>query len=99
MPENKVFMDTNIFTDIVNDIKYSTGECILDETPLDSVKVWQYMDVGLKMEKILKKVYKSSKEYRKEASESLPRAFLTLRDSMIRVDDVASKSIKVDMKK
>ncbi|RKM53919.1 hypothetical protein D6853_14870 [Butyrivibrio sp. X503] len=99
MSENKVFMDTKIFTNIVNDIKHSTSECVLDESPLKSVKVWQYTDVGLKMEKILKKVYKSSKEYRKEASGSLPRAFLTLRDGMIRVDEVASKSLKVEMNK
>lgn len=99
MSENKVFMNTNIFTDIVNDIRHTTDDCVLDEAPLDSVKILRDTDVGVKMEKILKKVYRSSKEYRKEASESLPRAFLTLRDSMIRVDDVASKSIKVDMKK
>ena len=96
MPENKVFMDTNVVTDIVNEIKYTSSDLVLSQEPLSSVKVWDHTDVGKKMEKILKKVYKASSAYRSESAEALPEAFLKMRDSMIRVDDVASKSLKVN---
>ncbi|MEE3470205.1 MAG: hypothetical protein VZR24_06030, partial [Butyrivibrio hungatei] len=40
--------------------------------------------------------YKMTEIHRKETSESLPRALLKLRDSMVTVDDALSKSLVVE---
>lgn len=95
MSDNKVLMDTDVFTEIVDSIGNSASECILSDSVLNDIEVWENTAVGKKMEKLLRDVLDSSKVYKEEASVALPVAFLKLRDSMINIDNEASKSIDV----
>ena len=99
MKEEKVYMDAGVFTEIVGSIGNSAADCVLSDSVLENIEVWENTSVGKKMEKLLRDVLNSSKVYREESSVVLPTAYLKLRDSMRRVDDVASKSIKVDSAK
>ena len=96
MSDNKVFMNTNVFTGIVGDIKGAASWCKLQDAMLEDNEAWMETGVGRYMNTVLKQVYKTSRLYTAESAEALPKAFLTMRDSMIRVDDVASKSIVVN---
>jgi hypothetical protein len=51
------------------------------------------------MNEILKLFYKSTDTYRHEASECLPRALLTIRDSMIEQDRILSEGLTVETKR
>ena len=95
MAENKVFMDTNVFTDIVENIRGAASYCVMSEDPLQELDAWEGISAGRKMNEILKQFYKATELYRAEASESLPRALLTLRDGMIAVDKDAVKGVLV----
>ncbi|RKM55663.1 hypothetical protein D6853_08900 [Butyrivibrio sp. X503] len=99
MSENKVFMDTNVFTEIVDSIGTSASNCVLSDSVLNNKEIWDNLAVGKKMTKLLKDVVKSSKAYNAESAVVLPTAFIKLRDSMIRVDKVASESLEVDVDK
>lgn len=96
MAENSVYMDTRVFTDIVGEIGSTTANCILSEDPLSKISVFEHTKVGREMNEILKLFYKSTGVYRHEASESLPRALLTLRDSMIEQDRILSEGLTVE---
>ena len=48
------------------------------------------------MNKILMKVYETQDSYKHETADSLPRALLTLRDSMIEQDKILSDSLTVE---
>ena len=99
MADNKVFMDTNIFTEVVNSIGISASNCVLSKSVLDKVDTWDNTAVGKKMTKLLKDVLNSSKVYKDEAGMTLPASFLKMRDSMINVDNAAASSLKVDVNK
>ena len=96
MAENKVLMDTNVFTDITAGIKNNASNCIFSDELLRKTNVWEDTATGRKMNELLKSFYNMSDTYRQEAAESLPRALLTLRDSMVAVDKKLSKSIDVE---
>ena len=96
MSKNEVFMDTKVFTDIVEEIREAASNCVLSEEPLKMADCLDGFSAGRELHALLKEVYKSNDLYRNEASESLPRALLTLRDSMIAVDEEVSKSLKVE---
>ena len=96
MAENKVFMDTHVFTDIVTDIGGAASACVLPDEPLANVDFLDDSDVGKELHALLKEAYKMTEIHRTETSESLPRGLLKLRDSMIAVDDALSKSLVVD---
>lgn len=96
MAENKVFMDTHVFTDIVTDIGGAASACVLPDEPLANVDFLDDSDVGKELHALLKEAYKMTELHRTETSESLPRGLLKLRDSMIAVDDALSKSLVVD---
>ena len=95
MANNEVYMDTNVFTDIVNSIGTSASDCVLSGDPLDKVNIWRDTDVGKKMEQILGKVYLATDEYKALSAMTLPTAYFKLRDNMINVDDALSKGIAV----
>ena len=95
MPNNEMFIDNKIFTDIVNNIGTSADECILSGDALDEVKIWRDTDVGKKMEQILGKVYLATDEYRILSSMTLTTAYFKIRDSINKVDDTLSKSVSV----
>ena len=95
MANTEVYMDTNVFTDIVNSIGTSASDCVLSGDPLDKVNIWRDTDVGKKMEEILGKVYLATDEYKALSAMTLPTAYLKLRDNMINVDDALSKGIAV----
>ena len=99
MAENSVFMDTNVFTDIVNEIQTTSANCVLSKDPLSKVNVFEGMNIGREMNEILKLFYKSTDTYRHEASECLPRALLTIRDSMIEQDRILSEGLTVETKR
>ena len=96
MAEKEVFIDTNVFTNIVRDIKNAASNCVLTNDPLGNIKVMEGTDAGRKMNEILKMVYKAQESYRHETAESLPRALLTLRDSMVEQDKIISDSLTVE---
>ena len=96
MAGKEVFIDTNIFTNIVNDIQNAATGCVLSDEPLGNMDVMAGTDAGRKMNEILKKVYKTQDAYRHETSDSLPRALRTLRDSMIEQDKIISDSLTAE---
>ena len=96
MIENSVFMDTNVFTDIVENIRGTASECVLSSRALNNTLAWEGTNVGREIIETLKEIHRTSELYRLEASESLPRGFMTLRDSMIAIDDAASKNLTVE---
>ena len=96
MAGKEVFIDTNIFTNIVDDIQNAAAGCVLSDEPLGNMDVMAGTDAGRKMNEILKKVYKTQDAYRHETSDSLPRALRTLRDSMIEQDKIISDSLTAE---
>ena len=92
----EVFMDTRVFTDIVKDIGGAASACILPDEPLAKADFLDDSDVGKELHALLNEAYKMTELHRTETSESLPRALLKLRDSMIAVDDALSKSLVVE---
>ena len=99
MSENKVFMDSNVFTEIVESFGTSASTCVLSDAVLNNVKTWDNTAVGKKMTKLLKDVLQSSKAYNAESAVPLPPAYIKMRDSMINVDKEAASSIKVETSK
>ncbi|SFV04577.1 hypothetical protein [Butyrivibrio sp. INlla21] len=93
MSENKFFMDTNVFTDIVGGIRGSATDCNLQDSPLGKTSVWEGTSVGEYMNELLKKAYDTTRIYQSESSEALPHSLQVIRDSMIKVDKDASKSL------
>lgn len=91
-----VYMDTNVFTNITQDIGGAASYCKLLEVLDEDTMVWNGTSVGKYMNKILAQAYDASHLYTAESAEALPTAFLTLRDSMINVDNVASESLVVN---
>ena len=96
MAGKEVFIDTNIFTNIVDDIQNAAVGSVLSDEPLGNMEVMAGTDAGRKMNEILKKVYKTQDAYRHETSDSLPRALRTLRDSMVEQDKIISDSLTAE---
>ena len=96
MADRSVYIDTNVFTDIVENIRNTTANCILSDEPLSKLDVFNGTDIGCEMNDILELFYKATGAYRHEASESLPRALLSIRDSMIEQDKILSEGLTVD---
>ena len=96
MAENKVFMDTGVFTGIVEDIRGAASECVFSDSALKQADRLDTFNAGRKIHQLLKEIHKTDEMYRQEASESLPHAFLTLRDSMIAIDNAAANNLTVE---
>ena len=96
MSEDKVTMDSGIFTNIVDEISTVASDCVLSEDPLRATEVFDDTDVGNKLTGILDIAYKVTETYKKESSTSLPVAFLKLRDGLINGDNTAAASLKVE---
>ncbi|MEE3471833.1 MAG: polymorphic toxin type 44 domain-containing protein [Butyrivibrio hungatei] len=94
--EDKVFMDTGVFTDIVEDIRGAASECVFPDNALRQANRIGTFNAGRKMQEILKEIHKTDEMYRRETSESLPTAFLKMRDSMIAIDDACANSLTVE---
>ena len=99
MAENKVFMDTGVFTGIVNDIKSAGEGLALSEGPQANLSALETLAVGREIIETLEQVYKNTDVYRLEVSQSLPKGLLTLRDSMINVDKAVSESLSVERRR
>ena len=96
MANKDVYMDTRVFTDIVNRIGGTSAKCILSTEPLGKTNVFEETKVGHEMNEILKLYYKSTEVYRNESSNSLPRALITLRDGIIEQDRILSEGLVVE---
>ena len=96
MAENMVFMDTGVFTGIVEDIRGAASECVFSDSALKQADRLDTFNAGRKIHQLLKEIYKTDEMYRHESSESLPRAFLTMRDSMIAIDKAAADNLTVE---
>jgi hypothetical protein len=96
MANKDVYMDTRVFTDIVNRIGVASSKCVLSTDPLSKTDAFEKMRVGKEMNEILKLYYKSTEVYRNETSDSLPRALLKVRDSMIEQDRILSEGLTVE---
>ena len=94
--EQIVFMDTGVFTGIVENIREAAFDCVFPERALNSLSAWEGTDAGKEIIALIKEVYRLTELYRTEASEALPNALLTLRDGMIAVDEEASNSLTVE---
>ncbi len=97
MAENKIFMDTDKFTEIVGEIESAAKECVFPERAIENKLAWEKTNVGREIISILTEIHKTADMYNAEASGNLPRGFLTLRDSMIAIDKVASESLTVEI--
>ena len=93
--ERSVFMDTVVFTDIVNDMQGAASECVLLDAPLDEAKDLCGTTAGCKLYNVLEETYRTVYVHRMVASGELPTALLKLRDSMIKTDDALSKSLNI----
>lgn len=96
MAEKEVFMDTGIFTGIVDDIRGAASSCILKTEPLTKADFLDDTDVGRELHSLLQEAYKMTELHRTESSEALPCALSKFRDSMIAVDDALSKNLVVE---
>lgn len=96
MAGKEVSIDTNIFTNIVDDIQNAAAGCVLSDEPLGNMEAMTGTDAGRKMNEILKKIYKTQDAYRHETADSLPKALRTLRDSMIEQDEIISDSLTAE---
>ncbi|MBR4831303.1 MAG: hypothetical protein IKZ97_01590 [Butyrivibrio sp.] len=97
MPNKEVFMDTNVFTEIVNNIQLSASGCVLKNNSLNkTVTALPGTDVGLEITEILKQLHSTAHTYRAESSQALTPALLTIRDGLINTDESLSKSLEVE---
>ena len=96
MAENSVFMDTNVFTDIVKSISGTACECVFPDNALKQADHLDTFKTGRTLHQILEELHRTDELYRHESSESLPHAFLTMRDSMIEIDEAAADSLTVE---
>ena len=96
MQNDKVFMETDVFTEIVNNIKGAANECILPDSALKIAKNLDTFNAGRGMHELMEEIHKTADLYRKEASISLPKSLFTLRDDLIAVDDALGGSISVE---
>ena len=74
MAEDRVMMDTNVFTEITTGIKNNASNCIFSDELLRKTDIWNDTSCGRKMNEILRSFYKMSGTYRLEAAGSLPWA-------------------------
>ncbi len=97
MSEKKeVFMDINVFTGIVEEIRGAAYECVFSDYSLKQAGYLDTFNAGKKMHEILAELHKTDEMYRQESSESLPTAFLKMRDSMIAIDKACADSLTVE---
>lgn len=96
MVENMVFMDTGVFTGIVEDIRGAADNLVLSDNALKNSDCLNGFPAGVEILETLKEVHTTSKIYRYEAAVALPKGLLTLRDSMIEVDESVSRSLRVE---
>lgn len=96
MSDKSLYIDTFMYTGIVNDIKSKAALCNLSGQPLVSVKAWDNTDIGVKMKEVLNSVYATEVLYKSQSSQSLPTALFKLRDSITSLDKTLSDSLKVD---
>lgn len=96
MSDKKVFMDTGIFTGIVEDIRGAASELKLKDSSLEKAEAMCGITGGCKMYNILEEMYRTDFLYNTVASGSLPNALLKIRDGMIAVDNAMSESLSVN---
>ena len=96
MSENKVFMDTGVFTGIVEDIRDAADNLVLSDSALKNSEFLKGFPAGVEILEALREVHETSKLYRYESAVALPKGLLTLRDSLIEVDESVSRSLKVE---
>ena len=97
MPNYEVFMDTNVFTGIVNNIQLSASGCVLKNNSLNKASTAMAgTDVGLAITETLKQLHSTTQIDRFESAQALPTALLTIRDGMINTDESLSKSLEVE---
>lgn len=96
MAENSVFMDTNVFSNIVDGIRGTASECVFSDNALKQANHLDTFNAGKKIHELLAEIHKTDELYRRESSESLPHGFLTMRDSMIAIDKACAESLTVE---
>jgi hypothetical protein len=96
MAENKVFMDTEVFTGIVEDIRGAASECVFPDSSLKQADRLDTFNAGRKMHQVLQLIHETDELYRQESAGSLSHAFLTMRDSMIAIDKASAESLTVE---
>ena len=94
--EDKVFMDTRVFTGIVENIRNAADHLVLSDSALNSSEFLEEFPAGVEILEALREVHETSKLYRYESAVALPKGLLTLRDSLIEVDESVSRSLKVE---
>ena len=95
MAEDKVFMDTGVFTGIVEDIKNAADHLVLSDSALNSSEFLEGFPAGVEILGAIREVHETSKLYRYESAVALPKGLLTLRDSLIEVDESVSRSLRL----
>ncbi len=96
MAEKMVFMDTGVFTGIVEDIRGAASECVFPDSSLKQADRLDTFSAGRKMHQLLQLIHETDELYRQESAGSLSHAFLTMRDSMIAIDKASAESLTVE---
>lgn len=96
MADEKVLMDTVVFTDIVEEIRGAASECKFPDHSLEKARLLNTFSAGRQIHEILKEIHLTDESYQMETFEALPKGLLTERDSMIAIDDAVSKGLVVE---
>ena len=96
MGNKSVFMDTNIFSSIVEDIRGSAIDCAFPCNALSQAPHLDTFSAGRSMHEDQKTIHETDEVYRSESSEALPGGFLKMKDSMLAVDKAASEALVVN---
>ncbi len=97
--DNGIFMDTTVFTDIVNNIANAASVCRPEIENIFAAEKTLGTETMKLLSKCSEEVYETSVLFSAQAGEALPFALGTLRDSMILQDKLASEAIEVNIKR
>lgn len=94
--EKDIVMDTEVFTDIVNNIANAAIMCKPDIDTVLSSEQTLGTDIMKKLSKYSEEAYDTSIMFSSQAGETLPFALEILRDSIILQDKKASEALEIN---
>ena len=89
----EVYMDTEVFTEIVDGIAFSGSQCHLDSSFVKDSEKMAKTDITDLLSEYTSKYYDFADNYKVHVSENLPHGLSTLRDSLIMQDKIISEAI------
>lgn len=89
----EVYMDTEVFTEIVDGIALRGHQCHLDSSFAKESEKMAKTDITDLLSEYASKYYDLADNYKVHVSENLPHGLSTLRDSLIMQDKIISEAI------